>query len=108
MAIMDHGQLIALGTKEQLKQQLGAWDMLSVDYEQAGSEALEKVELIQGVVRMMAEPGRLTLFVNPKEQNAIHILEALKGLGLTLTSFRYDEVNLEHLFLQATGRSLRD
>ncbi|AWB43759.1 export ABC transporter ATP-binding protein [Paenibacillus sp. CAA11] len=108
VAIMDHGQLIALGTKEQLKQQLGAWDMLSVDYEQAGSEALEKVELIQGVVRMMAEPGRLTLFVNPKEQNAIHILEALKGLGLTLTSFRYDEVNLEHLFLQATGRSLRD
>jgi ABC-2 type transport system ATP-binding protein len=108
VAVMDHGKLIALGTKEELKRSLGAWDAIIVDCDGAGPEQLARAERIPGVKGLKMEQEQLTMYMDPRERNPVDVLDELRHCGLRLTSFRYEEVNLEHLFLQMTGKSLRD
>ncbi|MNS77671.1 Daunorubicin/doxorubicin resistance ATP-binding protein DrrA [compost metagenome] len=107
-AIMDHGKLIAYGTKEELQQSSGALDTLTLTFQPTGRENAEVVGQIPGIARITMDKNEMTLLVDPKEGNVIEILDQLRNLGIHLSSFQYEEVNLEHVFLQLTGKSLRD
>ncbi|MNX19049.1 Daunorubicin/doxorubicin resistance ATP-binding protein DrrA [compost metagenome] len=107
-AIMDHGKLIAYGTKEELQQSSGALDTLTLTFQPTGRENAEVVGQIPGIARITMDKNEMTLLVDPKEDNVIEILDQLRNLGIHLSSFQYEEVNLEHVFLQLTGKSLRD
>ncbi|WP_025698421.1 ATP-binding cassette domain-containing protein [Paenibacillus forsythiae] len=107
-AIMDHGKLIALGTKDELRESLGVLDTLTVDIQPSGQAKAADIENLPGVRRVALEPDRLVILLSPKEGSPIGILDALKQSGLQPTSFKYEEANLEHIFLQVTGKSLRD
>lgn len=108
VAIIDHGKLIALGTKEELKDKLQIKDTLTVTYGNAEKEALEKVKAIIGTEKVTIDKNAITLLVGSKERNVIDIVEDIKALGIKLTAFKYDEANLESIFLQITGKSLRE
>lgn len=108
VAIMDQGRLITYGTKEELKQNTGALDTLTVTFHSLDSEAVGKAKHIPGIKKITMEHQQLSILVNPQEGNVIDILDGLRGLGAQLASFQYEEVNLEHIFLQVTGKSLRD
>ncbi|MFD3274365.1 ABC transporter ATP-binding protein [Paenibacillus dendritiformis] len=108
VAIMDHGRLLTHGTKEELKQNTGALDTLTVTFHSFDSEAVGKAQHIPGIKKITMENQQLSILVNPQEGNVIDILDSLRSLGAQLASFQYEEVNLEHIFLQVTGKSLRD
>ncbi|CAH1191312.1 ABC transporter ATP-binding protein [Paenibacillus sp. JJ-223] len=108
VAIMDHGRLIACGTKQELKQQSEALDILTITYQPNGFEDWEAVSRIGGIQKMELESSRLILSINTAIGSVIDILDALRTLGVQMSSFQYEEVNLEHVFLQMTGKSLRD
>lgn len=108
VAIVDHGKLIALGTKETLQQQLNACDTLTVDFSSASSEAIHKIQYLKGVQKTAVKDHSIAILVSPHNGNVMNIIDQLKNLGIKLTSFKYEEVNLESIFLQATGKSLRE
>lgn len=108
VGIVDHGKLIALGTKEELKQNLKACDTLTVSFSKASPEALNNLEKLKGIVKVSIDKNVITLLVSSNHTNIIDIIDDIKNLGFRLTGFKYDEVNLESIFLQVTGKSLRD
>ncbi|MEC0599883.1 ABC transporter ATP-binding protein [Bacillus spizizenii] len=108
VAIVDHGSLIALGTKEELKNNLNACDTLTVTYKDASPKALERINDIQGIHKVTVDKNQISMLVSVKDRNIIDIVDDIKNLGIVLTSFKYEEVNLESIFLQITGKSLRE
>ncbi len=108
VAIVDHGKLIALGTKEELKEKLKVKDTLTVTYSKADKASLEKVKNIAGTEKVRINKSEIAMLVNQNEKNIIDIVEDIRNLGIKLTGFKYDEVNLESIFLQITGKSLRE
>lgn len=108
VAIVDNGKLIALGTKEELKEKLKVKDTLTVSYSKAAEDDLEKVKNIMGTEKVRIDKDEITLLVDSKQRNIIDVVDDIKNLGIKLTSFKYDEVNLESIFLQITGKSLRE
>lgn len=108
VAIMDHGRLIACGTKQDLKQKSEALDILTITYQPNGFEDWEAASRIGGIQKMELESNRLILSINTAIGSVIDILDTLRTLGVQMSSFQYEEVNLEHVFLQMTGKSLRD
>lgn len=108
VAIVDHGKLIALGTKEELKEKLKVKDTLTVTYSKADKISLEKVKNIAGTEKVRINKNEIAMLVNQNEKNIIDIVEDIRNLGIKLTGFKYDEVNLESIFLQITGKSLRE
>ncbi len=108
IGIIDYGRVIALGSIQELKNGSNACDSLSITYSQASKDAIEKVSKIKGVQKVTEQDNTIKLLILPKQRNIIEIIEDLKGLGIKITSFQYEEVNLETIFLQLTGKSLRE
>ncbi|AQP96057.1 MULTISPECIES: ABC transporter ATP-binding protein [Bacillus] len=108
VAIVDHGSLIALGTKEELKENLNACDTLTVTFKGADEKALSRINSITGIDKVTVDHKQISMLVSTKERNIIEIVDDIKNLGIDLTSFKYEEVNLESIFLQITGKNLRD
>ncbi|OKP85948.1 ABC transporter ATP-binding protein [Paenibacillus sp. P32E] len=107
VAIIDHGSLIAQGTKEELKQSLAACDTLTVSFSEASEGALEKLDRIPGISKVSIAGNQISMLVSTSDKNVIEFVDDIKKLGLKLTSFKYEEVNLESIFLQITGKALR-
>lgn len=109
VAIIDHGQLIANGTKDELKQTTEACDTLTVTYSSAPEHAEERMKQLSGVIKVSIDKSQMKLLINPRVGgNALTLIDALKNLGVQLTGFNYVEANLESIFLKLTGKTLRD
>ena len=108
VAIIDHGQLIALGTKDELKETLKACDTLTVSFNKATEFALNSIKDINGIQMAAVENNQIVILVKPEKKNVLEIMDSLRNLGIHITNFKFEEVNLESIFLQVTGKSLRD
>lgn len=109
LAIIDHGQLIAVGTKDELKQTTEACDTLTVTYRSAPVHVNERVQKLPGVVEASVTTTQMKLLINPRIGGSVlTLIDALKKTGIQLTGFNYVEANLESIFLKLTGKTLRD
>lgn len=107
VGIIDFGKLIELGTREELKERVNLHDILTITYNQIGSNSIDKIKRIPGVEKVSVTNGSIRLFVSPNS-NVISILEEMKSAGINMKSFQSEEANLENIFLKLTGKSLRD
>jgi ABC-2 type transport system ATP-binding protein len=108
IAIMDEGDIIALGTKEELVSRLIGVSSMELNVDRVTNNLVSELENIQGVTRVAQEDETITIFSdNPKEILGDVVLAA-KGKGVAVVSLEVKEPNLETLFLTITGRKLRD
>jgi len=106
VAIIDHGKIIVVGPPEELKHNLGG-DVVTLGIKEDVdvSELIRKVEHVKdvkkedGVYRIKAEFGEIT---------APSIIEVLRKKGYTVTRLSLTEPTLNEVYLEYTGRSLRD
>jgi len=96
VAIMDHGKILALDTVPGL-------------VAQHGGQAMVDVELAEPPANVGSLPapldGKRLRYASAKPHEEI---QRLAALDLKLTRFAIDQPNLEKVFLNLTGRSLRD
>jgi len=110
VGIMDKGQLLAVGTKEQLIKQSGQEERLLFEIAQSGEPSIAEMSAHPGVIRLDASEDGHTLEATVKQSNTIlqDLLFILQKHELPLRKLTRVEPNLESLFLQMTGRMLRD
>jgi len=111
IGIMDHGKMIALGTHEELVKIVGGLDRLelTVAGEPAAVEgALSGWRGMPGVRGGSASDGRIGLLVEDADTVLPRLFESAPRGGVRITSIQVTEPNLEAVFLQLTGRALRD
>ena len=75
VGIVDHGKLIALGTKEELKQNLNACDTLTVSFSKASTEALNKIKTLQGIEKITLKDNTISMLVSPSKRNVLDIID---------------------------------
>jgi ABC-2 type transport system ATP-binding protein len=109
VAIMDHGRVLALDTPANLKQSIGADTIVSVrttgDLDKLG-ELLAKD--VAGVTRTRAADGRLELHVQGIDRLVPRIVLAAERGGFDLLDVSVAEPTLETVFINLTGRELRE
>ncbi len=111
VAILDHGELLELDTPEALKQRLGQGDIIEIQLLNGCTDEARACQALQSITREVKyEAGSHSLHL--RALNAVahlaSILDSLSGAG-----FQPGEVNirantLEDVFIQLTGRRLRD
>ncbi|WP_226673519.1 ABC transporter ATP-binding protein [Rossellomorea aquimaris] len=109
VGIMDHGEVIALGTKAELCSRLAGSSFIQLKVESLSDAAMKILENTANVqITFQQEVGIIEVFApNPQEAVATIITSAVQA-GLKIESVEIKESNLETLFLQLTGRTLRD
>lgn len=118
VAIIDHGELLVLDTPQALKQRVGEGDVVEIRLDGSlndGSEgkvqrALERAALEPLVSQTLLDAENRLLKV--RALNAVGtlpiILTALETAGLKASEVRVRENTLEDVFIQLTGRRLRE
>jgi len=106
VAIIDHGKIVVIGAPQELKHSLGG-DVITLGIREDDdvSELIRKVEHVKdakrenGSYRIKAEYGEIT---------APFIIEALRKKGYTVTKLSLTEPTLNEVYLEYTGKSMRD
>lgn len=109
IAIVDHGKVIALGTKTELCNRLADGFMVKLQLSRYSQELLQKVKEIPTVERIIIDEDTNTLDIGLKTGEAVGtVVSIVVENHVQILKLEVQEPNLEALFLQLTGRSLRD
>lgn len=121
VGIIDHGQIIALGTQDELTQQVGEEDRLvfSLGHEPVTDALLQELQQVEGVKRALqkvpegvtngdVQTVTLTVFVEDARTAMPALIRLLNEASIEISALEVREPDLEALFLHLTGRALRD
>jgi ABC-2 type transport system ATP-binding protein len=106
LAIIDHGELVAQGTPEALKAEIGK-DVVSVELHGADADRTrEVIGELPGLDRVIAEEDALALFVDDGASSIAQIVRRLDAADAEVGAISVSRPSLDDVFLEATGRRL--
>jgi ABC-2 type transport system ATP-binding protein len=109
IAIVDHGNLVALGTPLQLKQGVPGSNVVEVHFDRETEEWKGRLEKLEGVTSVQAESaGFYRVLTSSGSATTMQLVELAASLGETLTSLSVQNTTLDDVFVHYTGRQLRD
>ncbi|MBO9604706.1 MAG: ABC transporter ATP-binding protein [Paenibacillaceae bacterium] len=108
IAIVDHGKMIADGTKEQLKTIITDKKEIWIGIKDDTTLKLDKLRQIPGVIAVRAEEMTLKINSRGEVNNLNRIMQQLIEDQVEIRSVEEQAPNLEAVFLTLTGRNLRD
>jgi ABC-2 type transport system ATP-binding protein len=109
VAIMDHGRILALDTPAQLKESVGADTIVTV--RTAGDSAALARALdgqLEGVTRTRLVEGAVELHAKGAHRLVPEVVGASERAGFEVTDLSVAEPSLETVFINLTGKELRD
>ncbi|MGH9112761.1 MAG: ATP-binding cassette domain-containing protein [Acidimicrobiales bacterium] len=108
VGIIDEGRLVAEGTRRQLVAHVGAGDRVDV----SGSGDLDTFAAacgqLPGIVGVDRRDGGLAIRVDAGSSALAAIVDAAGRTGVTIGGIELVEPDLEDVFLELTGKALRD
>jgi ABC-2 type transport system ATP-binding protein len=109
VAIMDHGKILALDTPARLKQSVGADTIVTV---KAGGDQQRLADVLQReieeVTRVRPTEAGLELHVRGRTRLLPRLVTAAESGGFEVADLSVAEPSLETVFINLTGRELRD
>jgi ABC-2 type transport system ATP-binding protein len=108
VAIMDHGKIIALGTPQQLIASIGGEHIVEFALSAGAAPDIAPLLAIPGIQSHRVDAGLHQLSVSELHVAVPSIFAALTSQGLHLSEFRTHSATLEDVFVNLTGRNLRD
>ena len=112
VGIIDHGEMIALGTQGELRRTVGEQDTLRLHFDENAptvtlAEEMAKLEFVTTAVANDSGLENEIIVTTPDSTTALPILFTVAG-DQKIRSIDIEEPNLEAVFLHLTGRALRE
>ncbi|MDR1358457.1 MAG: ABC transporter ATP-binding protein [Coriobacteriales bacterium] len=106
--IMDHGKALAIGTKRELQNLIDIGERIEIELLEDAPEALELAQQLAHVVKATREGTTLRLACARGESNLTLTLAALAAAGIDYGRVFSEPPTLNDVFLEITGKELRD
>jgi ABC-2 type transport system ATP-binding protein len=106
VAIVDHGKVIALGTPQELKNRSG--DKTRIEVQLTRPEPPDTLRALEGVTDCRDLNGGYALHTQRPPQAIVSLVKYLEAQGNELVSLNIATPSLEDVFIELTGRRLRD
>ncbi|MCB8942669.1 MAG: ABC transporter ATP-binding protein [Ardenticatenaceae bacterium] len=111
IGIIDHGELIAVGTLDELTQMVGQYDTIRLQVDSGADEngrLATNLTQLPGIHRAFGEGQDVVLQAQNANTVLPEIIKQVAGSGHHIRQLAVEEPNLEAVFLHLTGRALRD
>ncbi len=123
IAIMDHGEIIACGSNDELVQIVGEQSRVDLTLNDEAGSLVETWQMLPGVSRVTLGDGAgsehdgsgesslgetVALLVDDSNLILPALFETATAAGRRISAVDIHEPNLESVFLHLTGRALRD
>jgi len=106
VAIVDHGKVVALGTPRELKSRAGSATRIEVRL--AKPEVDGALKKLEGVSDARELDGAYVIHSNRPPKTIVDLVKHLEAEGNELVSLEIASPSLEDVFIEMTGRRLRD
>ena len=110
LAIMDHGQIVTVGTPNELKKQI-ARDTITISVGEPtknNQNLISKLKEEKLAYKVTEDNGKLHLYVKDGDHSLPQLLRYLESQKINLNTVTLTVPTLDDVFLAKTGRSLRD
>jgi ABC-2 type transport system ATP-binding protein len=108
IGIMDHGKILAEGSLEELKRRAGEEDLVTIAGTFAAEAVRERLEAVPGARVLSLEDGKAVLSAGGEGRGSVDLLAEVFAAGISVESISIKPPSLNGLFLNLTGRELRD
>lgn len=108
IAIMDKGKNLAIGTKEELKQMIKKSEEIRIEMVDIPKEYLAEIRNIKHVYEVCFENHQLHVLCSGGKHNLLRILDYLQSKELSFGRVYSELPTLNDVFLEITGKELRD
>ena len=108
IAIIDHGQVIAQGTKDELTGMVEDKRTLELVVDDVSKIKEDDLRKINGISSIYVQDNTIRIETKRDSDNLNAILKYMTDQNVRVRDIDYKEVSLETVFLTLTGRKLRD
>ncbi len=108
IAIMDHGRCIASGTKEELKNMIKTGETITIEAVVLSEEQVKHIRSMENVYELHYSDETLVIRCGKGRHNLIHVLHDLQEQKTTFGRVFSELPTLNDVFLEITGKQLRD
>jgi len=106
--IMDGGRTLAEGTNDELKRMISMGEKVVIEVAELPDQVLAVVRELPHVLAADVASGTLTCSCEASPHNLTDILDCLRSRGVALGRIYSEPPTLNDVFLEITGRELRD
>ncbi len=108
IAIVDHGQLVALDSPLKLKASVPGKNVLEVSFEGAPTDWHARLERLPAVESVIGEDHVFRISSSNGPATTTALVDLAGGAGVPLQSLSVQSTTLDDVFMHYTGRQLRD
>lgn len=108
ISIMDHGKVIAGGSKEELKALISSQDKISIEVASVNYILMDNIKKLPGVRDCSNEGNTVKVISDKNSKNLSNIIDIINSNDSEILSINIEKPTLEGVFLTLTGRNLRD
>lgn len=114
IGIIDHGKIIALDTPENLKRSLNKTNVATLELNNWNNTISKKVENIPDIENINSkfneyiQKWEVKVHITNGADTISALISNITSLGVKITNFRIEEPTLEDVFINLTGKSLRE
>ena len=106
--ILDKGSILASGTADELKTLASIEEKVTVEIDHLDNKNLEKIKKLRNVEEVTYSDNILVITYSKGKNNLVQIIEFLKDNKITYDKIFSERPTLNDVFLELTGKELRD
>ena len=106
--ILDKGKILAMGTSNELKELAKIEEKVTIESQGLEDEQLEKIRKLKHVVDVTYDTNSLVITYQKGDNNLGELIEYLKKENITYNKIYSERPTLNDVFLELTGKELRD
>lgn len=106
IAIIDHGKIVVTGSPSELKDSIGG-DIITIAIKE-NADVTDIIKSVENVKEVRNENNIYKIKAKLGEVTTPLIIEALRKNGYTVTRLSLTEPTLDEVYLEYTGRAIRD
>ena len=108
IAIMDKGKNVAIGTKDELKGLIDLGETISMEVSEMTEEVLASIKTLPHVIDISMENSLLKVKFSRGKKNLLRLLHLLNEKEIGFGNIHSALPSLNDVFLEITGKELRD
>jgi ABC-2 type transport system ATP-binding protein len=108
IAILDNGKTVALGTKEELKAMIKIGEKITVEIFNLSSSVIDAIRGLSTVDKAEYRENTLEIKSTKGKNNIVRIIEFLNDQNIEFGKIYSELPTLNDVFLEITGKALRD
>lgn len=108
IAIIDHGKVMAIGTSSELKEVVKDENIYRIEVDKEIDDIDEKLKQINGVYRVKVDKKDIECYYNENKKIIEDIVNVISKEDTNIRNMKSEIPSLETVFLNLTGKSLRD